>query len=261
MAPSDLQIDHKTLHEKNVELAEMYRGKSKKQAQTQYLYDTLKKRVMTSQVQTIASDSVAQAIGSTSGIPAPQVFGDPAFELPQTSNFYPVAHGGNDRHQQTYHSRNSSHPGRPVHAEASSSGMLPPQGPMGGHHPRKSFVLAAEFSLIVLDGLVSSTPQHRTHLPGTVRTAATRSQIPLSTRAPGVAQRQPLVNITTSRNSQSGSSGYGISAGMKVGRPPRSNVSADEHTLDKHNGIAMTTKGQSSADKASSTSERPKWSG
>lgn len=86
------------------------------------------------------------------------------------------------------------------------------------------------------DGFSASTPQHRTQLPGTVRTTATRSQIPLSTRAQGPAPRQPLANINHTRNSQTGSSGYGITAGMKVGRPPRSGLNNSEPRSDRVNG-------------------------
>jgi hypothetical protein len=74
------QVDQKTLQQKNVELVEMYREKSKKQAQTQHLYDTLKKRVMTSQVQTAASDSVAKAIGSMSNVSRPQTYEDTSLQ-------------------------------------------------------------------------------------------------------------------------------------------------------------------------------------
>ena len=45
----------------------MYREKSKKHAQTQHLYDTLKKRILMSQVETAASDNVAQTLKSMAG--------------------------------------------------------------------------------------------------------------------------------------------------------------------------------------------------
>jgi hypothetical protein len=98
-------------------------------------------------------------------------------------------------------------------------------------------------SLTVSDGFASSTPQHRTHLPGTTRNAATRSQIPLSTRAPGTGPRQPLANTTNTRNSQSASSGYGITAGMKIGRPTRSTLSNSEQQSDRFNGMLPAYQG------------------
>ena len=47
----------------------MYREKSKKHAQTQHLYDTLKKRILMSQVETAASENVAQTLKSISTRP------------------------------------------------------------------------------------------------------------------------------------------------------------------------------------------------
>jgi E3 ubiquitin-protein ligase CCNP1IP1 len=229
-----LQVDHKTLQQKNAELVEMYREKSKKQAQTQHLYDTLKKRVMTSQVQTAASDTVAQM----SKIPRPQTFADASIHQLQPTSLQAGDHRGNEQYPET-HSRTASQASGNAHVEAGTTNMPPPMGSAAGHHNRE---LQPSFSQRILtpsDGFAASTPQHRTHLPGTVRTAATRSQIPLITRAPGTAQRQPLANVTNSRNSHSGSSGYGITAGMKVGRPPRSNLSDGEQRSDRYHGTAL----------------------
>jgi E3 ubiquitin-protein ligase CCNP1IP1 len=133
-----LQIDLKTLQQKNFELIEMYREKSKKQAQTQHLYDTLKKRVMTSQVQTAASDSVAQAINSISSIPRPQTYGDLPLQPSQTTNFRPVDHRSSDQYHRSHHSRSPSQCSRTAHIESGTAAMPPPPGPLGGLHSRKS---------------------------------------------------------------------------------------------------------------------------
>lgn len=132
------QVDQKTLQQKNVELVEMYREKSKKQAQTQHLYDTLKKRVMTSQVQTAASDSVTKAISSMSNIPRPQTYGD-------ASALQPTAFRANDptdkdQYHRPHHSRSPSHSGRNVHGELRNTAMAPPSGPapMARHHDGRS---------------------------------------------------------------------------------------------------------------------------
>jgi hypothetical protein len=249
MSSTGLQIDQKTIQQKNVELVEMYRDKSKKQAQTQHLYDTLKKRVMTSQVQTAASDSVAQAINSMSSIPRPQPFGDPSFQPHPPTSFHPNGQRGSDRHQQTQHSRSPGPSSRNAHVEIGAAAMPPPSGPLVGHHSRKSCALSGQSLLTMSDGFASSTPQHRTHLPGTVRTAAARSQIPLSTRAPGTGSRQPMANMTNTRNSQSRSSGYGITAGMKIGRPLGSSLSNGEQRSDRSNGIASNCRYSSSTDR------------
>jgi hypothetical protein len=246
MSSTGLQIDQKTIQQKNVELVEMYRDKSKKQAQTQHLYDTLKKRVMTSQVQTAASDSVAQAINSMSSIPRPQPFGDPSFQPHPPTSFHPDGPRGSDRHLQTQHSRSPSQSSRNAPFEIGVAAMPPPSGPLVGHHSRKSSALSGQSLLTMSDGFASSIPQHRTHLPATARTTATRSQIPLSTRAPGTGPCQPMANITNTRNSNSRSSSYGITAGMKIGRPLRSSLSNGDRTSDRLSGIASNCQYSSS---------------
>ena len=52
----------------------MYREKSKKHATTQQLYDTLKKKILMSRVETAASDNVAQALKSMSNSASPDTF-------------------------------------------------------------------------------------------------------------------------------------------------------------------------------------------
>ena len=141
-----LQIDQKTLQQKNVELVEMYRDKSKKQAQTQHLYDTLKKRVMTSQVQTAASDSVAQAINSMSSIPRPQTFEHSSFPQAPPANFRPDDQRGNIPYQQVPHSRSPSQSSRNAHIEIEAGGMPPPPGPLHGQHSRMYFIVIAIMS-------------------------------------------------------------------------------------------------------------------
>lgn len=124
--------------------------------------------------------------------------------------------------------------------------MPPPSGPLVGHHSRKSSALSGQSLLTMSDGFASSIPQHRTHLPATARTTATRSQIPLSTRAPGTGPCQPMANITNTRNSNSRSSSYGITAGMKIGRPLRSSLSNGDRTSDRLSGIASNCQYSSS---------------
>jgi E3 ubiquitin-protein ligase CCNP1IP1 len=65
----DMQVDQDTLRRRNEELTQAFREKSRKQMQTQELYDKLKRRSMLGQVQEAASDAVdhtvqASAIGS-----------------------------------------------------------------------------------------------------------------------------------------------------------------------------------------------------
>lgn len=73
-----------------------------------------------------------------------------------------------------------------------------------------------------------TTPRHRTQLPSP-RPAAIRSQIPMSTarptfpsehRPPRSGMRNSLGSAHVNRHSLGSSSGFGFSAGMKVGRAP-----------------------------------------
>lgn len=64
MGIADIQTAHNSLIKKNQELAELYREKSKKHMQITNLYNLLKSRVMRSQIQTAATDSVAHTLES-----------------------------------------------------------------------------------------------------------------------------------------------------------------------------------------------------
>jgi len=57
--------DQDNLRRKNEELAQAFRGKSRKHSQTQELYDKLKRRVMLGQVQNAASDAVDHTINAS----------------------------------------------------------------------------------------------------------------------------------------------------------------------------------------------------
>lgn len=219
----------------------MYREKSKKQAQTQHLYDTLKKRVMTSQVQTAASDSVAQAINSMSNVPRPQTLRDPPFQPYQPTSFHPDGHRVSDQYQQQiHHSRSPSRSSRNAHVENGASAMPPPQAPLVGHHPRmsclcgragQSWLIMSRWLYVEYTSASNASTRHHSDCDHKISD-------PLSTRAPGTASRQPMANITNTRNTQSGSSGYGLSTGMKVGRPPRTSLSNGEQRSDQFNGMS-----------------------
>lgn len=69
MKLADLHADQDSLRRKNEELVQAYKEKSRKQMQTQELYDKLKRRAMLGQVQDAASEAVddsihASAVGS-----------------------------------------------------------------------------------------------------------------------------------------------------------------------------------------------------
>jgi hypothetical protein len=129
----------------------MYRDKSKKQAQTQHLYDTLKKRVMTSQVQTAASDTVAQAIHSISSIPRPQTFADASFQQPYPISFRPDDQRDNVQYQHPHHGRSPSRSSKNAHDGAEAAAMPPPPGPHIGQQSRTS--LSHDYLIALTDCL------------------------------------------------------------------------------------------------------------
>ena len=57
-----LSVDQKSIQQRYDELATVYKDKSRKHAQTQQLYDMLKKKVLMKQVETAASDSVTHTL-------------------------------------------------------------------------------------------------------------------------------------------------------------------------------------------------------
>ena len=192
----------------------MYREKSKKHAQTQHLYDTLKKRVLMSQVETAASDNVAQTLKTMASGTRPETFNGIGFAQAEVhgtnmprgrlSNHVPV----NDNGVEQLHRRQRQ--GSSSQTSGDMAAMPPPD-----HIPSRH-------------RLQNTTPLHRTQLPG-VRPAAPQSQIPMSTsqpaflserRPPGSALRQSLDRSHVNRNSLGSTSGFGFTAGMKVGRAP-----------------------------------------
>ena len=100
------------------------------------------------------------------------------------------------------------------------------------------------------DNIASATPLHRTHLPGT-RAAATRSQIPLSTshgafpngnqRPPGSAALQGRGSSNKIRQSLGSGNGFGLSAGIKIGRPPGTSMSNIEPKVGAYGSKSSLT--------------------
>ena len=93
--------------------------------------------------------------------------------------------------------------------------------------------------------LAESTPMHRVQLPGTAnRSTANRSQFPLGTSRPnflaGSHNPQGLSvrnNIKNAGNANSyGLNGYGISAGIKVGRVGSSGLNSVEPRAEHRGG-------------------------
>lgn len=151
-----LQIEKADLHKKNEELHRMYTEKTKKHQQTQHLYDTLKKRILMSQVQTAASDTVNRTVDSLTSTSHPNTFARP--EMLHT-------------HQRSGSASNHS---------GDALVMPPPDRPRGSHRPRKSIVSLRIAELTGAETFTGPTPQHRTQLPG-LRNTSVRSRIPTRT--------------------------------------------------------------------------------
>jgi len=191
----------------------MYREKSKKHAQTQHLYDTLKKRILMSQVETAASDNVARTLKTIASGTRPGTFNGTGFTQATSlgtntghereSNGIPVNENGVEQ----LHRRQRQGSG----SQASGDLAMPPPNHIPSCHQ--------------MQNITTATPIHRTRLSG-ARSAATRSQIPMSTsrptflgeyRPPGSALRQSRGSPHMNRNNLGGARGSGFTAGMKVG--------------------------------------------
>jgi hypothetical protein len=192
----------------------MYREKSKKHAQTQHLYDTLKKRILMSQVETTALDNVARALMTTPGETRPGTFNSIGFTQAASlgtnaghareSNGIPVNENGVEQLHRRQRQGSSSQ------ASGDVAAMLPPSNILSRHR---------------MQNIASTTPIHRTRLLG-ARPASMRSQIPMSTsrptflgeyRPPGSALRHSHGSPHLNQNSLGSARGSGLTAGMKVG--------------------------------------------
>ena len=133
-----LQLDQSSLVNKNRELFQMYTEKNKKQQQTQHLYDTLKKRILMSQVQTAASDTVNRTVDSFASAARPETFdasalhqneeAAPGSRLRQSPNLASNLNGGGVLHP---HDRR----GNDGRRSADILNMPPPDRP-AAHRPR-----------------------------------------------------------------------------------------------------------------------------
>lgn len=118
---SDFSLEQRTLQDKYDNLANLYREKSKKAAQSQQLYDALKKKVLMRSVETAASASVNQTIQSLGAHNAPDIRQEAGISEQQHPQFVPTEqlprhpqhdlHGAS-RHRVGHTSHRSSDSGR-----------------------------------------------------------------------------------------------------------------------------------------------------
>ncbi|KAK2754791.1 hypothetical protein FQN54_006684 [Arachnomyces sp. PD_36] len=243
---SDMQLGQDQLHKKNQELVEMYREKSKKHTQVTNLYNLLKSRAMRSQIQSAASDSVAHTLESFSG---PRTDSNSFPDLHQSLSShtpmpranqhgqFPIDHNGVEqihRHQKSGSGTGSGNASVIMNQENSNvTSMPPPSRPVSSHNTK----------------LPMATPQHRTHFPATSRPPSRvdyQQQQPqyhnqrtppgfVSGRYTGPSQGRPLGNSHSPRFNQGGG-GFGLSAGMKIGRPS-SALQSGSHDTTRSTGF------------------------
>jgi hypothetical protein len=211
----------------------MYHEKSKKHAQTQHLYDTLKKRILMSQVETAASDNVARTLMTTPGGTRPGIFSGIGFTRAASldtnaghgreSNGIPVNENGVEQLHRRQRQGSSSQ------ASGDAAAMAPPSNIPSRHR---------------IQNITSTTPIHRTRLLG-ARPASMRSQIPMSTsrptflgeyRPPGSALRHSHGSPHVNRNSLGSARGSGLTAGMKIGCARETNMDGTDPPEPSYTG-------------------------
>ncbi|KAL8731479.1 MAG: hypothetical protein Q9181_004289 [Wetmoreana brouardii] len=204
---SNLQIDREKLQSENTNLVAAFREKSRKHQQTQELYDRLKRKEMTAATQSAAFESVDEVLS--------HVAGRTDQGRPQQHSFIPRPHGQRDLSQYQYDSgQDLGHRREGSNGSGGSGSMMPP--PL-----RRPTALGSH-----LFGNHGNTPsQHRTQLGARMQTAhqqdGSRNSSSFMTglsHSQTPSQRQPLGTMSASSVNRSNHGGYGMSAGLKVGR-------------------------------------------
>lgn len=246
----DLHVEHDDLARKNHELVEAFREKSRKHIQTQELYDRLKRKALMTDVQTAASESVDHVLQSASGQRYTDRGGDARTNQPyqaasqaQRQRQYPqflVDHNGIERLQ--HHQRDGSHGS----GGGGNMGPPPPRFSAGygglGSTLREARIYplrSQDLTIWVVNGISGTPSQYRTRLPTPARMGRPSDRLQTLNPRSGLAgnpqahtsflPRQPL-NSFSPNKSNSSLSGYGMSAGMKVGRQQRAGIG----DLDPH---------------------------
>ncbi|OAP57206.1 hypothetical protein AYL99_07944 [Fonsecaea erecta] len=207
-----IEADRQSMDEKYAHLLEQYRKKSQKQAQTQKLYDTLKRKVMPGQVEQLADNDVRQTLHSLPQTERMQSIVEPeqTFRPPEPLQ---RAQRSIPRYARVQDGLEQLHP----HQRSGSSvcgseqrGMLPPEGLRISWTPK----------LVATSG----TPLQRTAFPAQPRLGinqspitgtVSRSQLPDRLHVPGSSRRQ---RNHSSKVMNSAQSQRAVRSGMKFGR-------------------------------------------
>jgi hypothetical protein len=225
-----LSTDQSTLQKKYDDLANLYREKSKKCAQSQQLYDALKKKFMLRGVETAASENVTQTIQLMTSEARPETFqGQPSANTHHNaSRDQHAAHhdyGQPDVHGKDLRPGNSASQ-RSSDVAGNVQSMAAPTRPVANRHGMYSCYTESHTLMLEAHLGIVNTPVQRTTLPIQGRATANRSQIPVSVRPEAGYGGQ---NLGSSLRYSTTSEGYnrvgtatprsfGILNGMKVGR-------------------------------------------
>ncbi len=234
---SVMQMDQDKLKADNTNLVAAFREKNRKHQQTQELYDRLKRKEMLAQTQSAAYESVDEVLGSVSRrrskdplAPIEPYQSIPRHQEQRDPHHFPVDRNGVE--QLHTHQRSGSNGSR------NSEGRMPPPPPPpfrrpaeygsqavsdGESHTNESNYLPNIFS-------VTSMPppqtQHRARL-GPMSNSGNRLGVDGHRNVNGFmgssqmqtpSHRQPFASMTSNSVNRSSVSGYGMSAGLKVGR-------------------------------------------
>ncbi|KIW34155.1 uncharacterized protein PV07_00951 [Cladophialophora immunda] len=129
----ELTGDRQSLDQKYAQLLDQYQEKSKKQAQTQKLYDTLKQKVMLEEMEPLADNDVTQTLQSISALPQSEMR-QPATDSRQAfrpPDHLQMAERPTPRYNRLQEGPERLHPhqrsGSIVSGRSEQRGMLPPE--------------------------------------------------------------------------------------------------------------------------------------
>lgn len=234
-----MQLNHENLQRKNHELAEALREKSRKHNQMQELYNKLKRRTLYSRVQTAASEAVDQSLhgnvtsGERHDIAPANVLHDHHFSAPRSPQRMPLDNQLPRDHAVSGHTYGQFDQGNNLSGGGVPTIRAPLARPgagwLGGVGPgarKLKSCQVAPLPNLSSDNDPMTTPSHpRQQLPTPTRQHINAGSYHQSSSRPnGHPQnhsphhRQPLIEADLNNAGRSTLGGYGLSAGMKVGR-------------------------------------------
>ncbi|KAA8570938.1 hypothetical protein EYC84_000318 [Monilinia fructicola] len=215
-----MSTDQDTLRRKNAELNHNLKEKSKKLLQTQELYDKMKRRSMLGQVQTAASNAVDDTIQAT--VTGNRFTDDMATDdhRPQQPSLY--------AHQQqtggTNHTGNLQTQGMPPPPQRRHSNAWDTIGQGGSEGFQRQSQVQATPSSHRQPLMTNSFPPASIGM-NSVQNPMIGTPLPHGRVNSVNSRRTPLSSLNLNGGQNSGLTGYGMRAGLKVGHPQTSVIS------------------------------------